>query len=250
MLLNALVAGAISACTTLSAPVHNADALFTQADTAIASRDIASARNAYETGMQQLSSAPWFIEDKGCEPPRYTLERFVATLHSLNVAIGSGEMPPLDASDHEQDVFEQLFKELPSGAYMYFYRTYPSLLDRGAAYINAIKSVARPAVIAAHAGGVNCARPNMDADVLDQARPDYPQEEANIGVGEVQVTIAVNLDAGGKITSATITKPSGSMPLDQAALTSARKSTYLPAVKNCTPVAGSYIYRVTFDPSF
>jgi hypothetical protein len=39
------------------------------------------------------------------------------------------------------------------------------------------------------------------------------------------------------------------MVLDQAALLVARESVYLPAVKNCAPVAGSADITVTFDPN-
>jgi hypothetical protein len=65
-----------------SAPVQNADALFVQADKAIAAQEIPAARTDYEAGMQQLVATPWGIGDKGFDTKQYTLERYATTLHS------------------------------------------------------------------------------------------------------------------------------------------------------------------------
>ncbi len=250
MLFNALVVGAISVCAALAGPVQKSDMLFTQADAAIAAKDIPSARIDYESGMQQLAGTPWFINDKGCDAPEYTLERYVTTLHSLVVGVGAGEMTPLDAYNHEVDVQRQLFKTLPQGAYDFFYRKYPALSDREYTYIRSIGESARPKLVAAHSpSSTECNLQNVDADVLNQAEPSYPESFQNAGIGKVTIKLRVTLDESGKITAASITQSSGVMELDQSALSAARRSMYLPAVKNCRRVPGTLNFSVTFDPS-
>jgi TonB family protein len=250
VLFNALVVAAMTACASVSAPVQSADALFMKADTAIAAHDVPSARIDYESGMQQLAATPWFVGDKSCDPPHYTLERYVTTLHSLVVAVATGEMTPLDAYDHENDIRTQLFKTLPKDASQYFYFKYPDLSARESDYVRAIAASSRPDLIAAHSPDAGkCTRKDVGVEILDQARPDYPDSLQNDGIGKVTVSLKVQIDAAGKIMYATISQSSGVMELDQAALSAARRSLYLPAVKDCRRVSGWFDFSVTFDPS-
>jgi TonB family protein len=85
------------------------------------------------------------------------------------------------------------------------------------------------------------------ADILEQTPPTYLR--SGWYHGKIDVGVHVNVDEAGKLTAASISQSSGQMVLDQAALLVARESVYLPAVKNCAPVAGSADITVTFDPN-
>ncbi|HEY9179912.1 MAG TPA: TonB family protein [Candidatus Baltobacteraceae bacterium] len=87
------------------------------------------------------------------------------------------------------------------------------------------------------------------------------------GSTEVQVAVEVTIGADGKLVEARIVKSSNNMAMDQAALASARDSTYEPktiAVSShrqagtgpaapadrvvCKAVEGTYLFRVTYRP--
>jgi len=81
------------------------------------------------------------------------------------------------------------------------------------------------------------------------AAPDYPESAREQGLGSVQVTVVVTIAPSGSLVSATIGQGSGNMAIDQAALATARQSTYAPKIVDCQPVQGQYNFKVTFDPN-
>jgi TonB family protein len=105
--------------------------------------------------------------------------------------------------------------------------------------------VARPAVVATNAP--SCATPNAEAATINVVPPDYPDSARDLQLGAVSALVLVTLDAHGALQNARIAQSSGNLAIDQAALRSARASTYSAKIANCVPVAGSYIFHADFD---
>lgn len=226
--------------------VESADALLSKADTAIAQHSPETAKSDYGSAMSQLQATQWLPSDKRCDP-RYTLERYTAILHSLNVAMNAGIMTPFDAYKHMNDMHNGLFNALPPNASEFFAQKYPELSKREWQYTSAIDASVNAQKVAAHnPQGLNCQPQNVDADVLDQAQPDFPDAARNMK-GALRAVITVNLSAQGQMTSATILHSTGNQALDQAAFAAARQSTYLPAVRDCKRVPGTYQFTVTYE---
>lgn len=226
--------------------VESAEALLSKADTAIAQHSPQTVKTDYDSAMNQLQTTQWFPSDKSCDP-LYTLERYTALLHSLNVAINAGIMAPADAYQHMNDMRSGLFKALPTNASDVFAQRYPELSKHEWQYISAIDSSVNAEKVAAHnPRGPNCRPANVDADVLEQAQPEFPDAARNV-FGTPRAVITVNLSAQGQMTSATISQSTGNRALDQAAFDAARLSTYLPAVKDCKRVPGTYQFTVTYE---
>ena len=86
------------------------------------------------------------------------------------------------------------------------------------------------------------------AGFADPAFSDEPRIAREMGiVGETQ--IRVDLEPTGRLHSADVLVSSGNRWLDGAALFTARTLRYLPEVRNCAGVAGSYAVIVQFDPA-
>jgi TonB family protein len=105
-------------------------------------------------------------------------------------------------------------------------------------------------IVPAGAQGINvddsCNVPNVQASTAYAAvadRPDVANEMHLTGTTLVQV----DLDASGNLVGAEVAKSSGVGVLDRAAIAAARASTFRPAIQNCTPVPGSYLFEVDFD---
>ena len=102
----------------------------------------------------------------------------------------------------------------------------------------------------AGAQGINvdnsCNTPNVQASTAYAAvadRPNVADEMHLTGTTLVQV----DLDDTGALVSAEVAKSSGVGVLDRAALAAARASKFTPAIQNCTPTAGSYLFEVDFN---
>jgi len=244
MMIHAILLAAVTCG--MRSTVESADALLSKADTAIAQRDIDTAKSEYNAAMNGLQATTWFGDDKTCDP-RYTLERYTVILHSLDVAVHAGIMAPFDAYQHMNEMQNALFKTLPPNASDYFAQRYPDVTRREWQYASAIESAVNAQKVAAHnPQGPNCKWPNVDADVLQQAQPGFP-DAARGTKGTLQAVISINLSAQGQMTSATMLHSTGNQALDQAAFAAARQSTYLPEVKNCTRVSGTYFFKVTYE---
>ena len=57
----------------------------------------------------------------------------------------------------------------------------------------------------------------------------------------------VDISATGAVTNVKLTKSSGDVDIDNAALEAARKSTYQPKIVACKAVPGTYVFRADFD---
>jgi periplasmic protein TonB len=91
-----------------------------------------------------------------------------------------------------------------------------------------------------------CAQPHKDATTTRPVEPDYPDLARQQGaVGTVQVK--VSLTPTGSVVSTSVYKSSGNALLDKAALAAARASSYAPEVEDCSPVAGTYLFRADFS---
>jgi hypothetical protein len=89
-----------------------------------------------------------------------------------------------------------------------------------------------------------CAVHDLPATTLRAVEPDTPIQALNANIsGTVQVL--VSLDADSRVSGATIQK-SSSVVLNDAALASARHSTYRTALHDCKPVPSQYIFAVEF----
>ncbi|MFN2448887.1 MAG: TonB family protein [Candidatus Baltobacteraceae bacterium] len=94
-----------------------------------------------------------------------------------------------------------------------------------------------------------CKTPYQEATATQTVAPEYPDSAREQGLGRVEVAVVVTVGASGSPSSPTIQTSSGNMAMDQAAKQAAMQSQYVPKIVNCTPVAESYIFRVTFDPN-
>ena len=94
--------------------------------------------------------------------------------------------------------------------------------------------------------GPECSAPNAEAKTVIAISPDRTVTDSTAGTN-VTAMIKVDLDATGRVTGVSIYRSSGSMELDQAAMAAARESTYAPEMRDCQPVAGSYLFKVEFS---
>jgi protein TonB len=89
-----------------------------------------------------------------------------------------------------------------------------------------------------------CARPNVPATTIHAIEPDTPPMAAQQGIsGVVQVKVA--LDENSHILGTSIYQ-SPSAILNSAALNAARNSTFQTEVRDCKPIAASYLFSVEF----
>ena len=61
-----------------------------------------------------------------------------------------------------------------------------------------------------------------------------------------ETLVQVNLDPTGAILDTIVAKSSGVPLLDRAALAAAQASSFQPEIRDCSPVAGSYLFVVDF----
>ena len=87
-------------------------------------------------------------------------------------------------------------------------------------------------IVQTAASSSSCSRPVM---VTIPARPPGP-----LPAGKVTLDVAVS--PKGAVTSAKIAKSSGNTALDRAAVKMAEESAYEPAMRDCKPVAGMYLF--------
>lgn len=247
-------AGAVRAqdCSTQTAPIAAAETSLQQADQALAKHDNASATTAYSAAMADLKPTSLQISDSKCDPPRYSYDRFIAVLHSLNVAIALNQMPPLQA----QSIMEQMWHVLTTApdksdegrlAAADYYKThYADLYAKAQQYEDQINKLANAQKVSVHTPGAGkCQYPDVDSEPLSDVVDPAAVTKA-LGVlqqpGNYLAQVNVQLDAQGKVTAATIAQSSGVKAFDQAALDAARSTAYLPKVSGCKTVASTYLY--------
>jgi len=89
-----------------------------------------------------------------------------------------------------------------------------------------------------------CSVPNAPAHTILAAMPETPDGVAGLpATAEVQVT----LDAAGRVTNLRIYRTANDQQLDRAAIAAARTSTYAPALVDCLPAGGTYLFTVEFE---
>lgn len=88
---------------------------------------------------------------------------------------------------------------------------------------------------------------NHDPSVVKLADTNVPAAYYKTLSGSRIAVVAVTLDAGGKVTAASIYQSSGSDVLDRSALDAAKRSTYTPGETNCLPSGGTFAVQLSFD---
>jgi hypothetical protein len=100
--------------------------------------------------------------------------------------------------------------------------------------------------IASAPGSTNCAQPFTVAKVTKAIPPDFP---VGYHIDDTYTTlIEVAINEKGTLDDAWVYAPSGIKALDDAALRSARLSTYDPRRSFCQDVSGLYVFRAEFRP--
>lgn len=93
----------------------------------------------------------------------------------------------------------------------------------------------------------SCDEPFRDADVVSQARPDYPFILRETFQGEAASSVQVALQPDGSLRDAWIWGPSGFDAFDNSALHAATATKYSGARSYCQAVPSKYLFRVTYD---
>jgi len=89
-----------------------------------------------------------------------------------------------------------------------------------------------------------CAQPNVAAATIDPAVPETPAVAQQQGISG-DVTVLVSLDEASHVIGAHVAN-SPSALLNDAALRSARASTFRTEVRDCRPIAADYVFIVEF----
>lgn len=87
---------------------------------------------------------------------------------------------------------------------------------------------------------------DRDPVALNTAQPVLPKTFHAAG-GNRSATVAVTLDASGRVTAASIYKTSGNSLMDAAALDAAKRSTFAPGESDCKPVGGTFAMDFSFE---
>jgi TonB family protein len=92
----------------------------------------------------------------------------------------------------------------------------------------------------------SCANPNVEATTTNAVAPDTPPIAQQQGITGT-VNVLINLDANSKIVGTPTVQSSPSQLLNAAAIKAAEESTFRTEIKNCEPVAATYIFSVEFN---
>ncbi len=77
--------------------------------------------------------------------------------------------------------------------------------------------------------------------------PNFPFSALQMANGPARTEVMVSLDASGRVTAEQVIESSGVLALDESALRAAKESKYAPRMVDCKPVAGRYLFKVTFN---
>jgi TonB family protein len=88
---------------------------------------------------------------------------------------------------------------------------------------------------------------NSDPAVIKLADPNVSKAMYERISGTLVATVAVTLDAAGKVTDAKIYHSSGNSTLDDAAIDAAKRSTYSAGITNCAPSGGTFAVQFQFE---
>jgi TonB family protein len=87
-----------------------------------------------------------------------------------------------------------------------------------------------------------CAKPNVDAKVIEPVEPQMPHGLKAGG----SVILAVTIAPSGSVTGLSLRKSSGNAQIDRSVAEAALHSTYSPKLVDCKAVTGSYLFRADF----
>lgn len=87
----------------------------------------------------------------------------------------------------------------------------------------------------------------IPGEILDQVLPDVPQKARDTIYGKVRVSVKINVDASGNITSADLDSPGPSQYFADQALAAARRWEFAPAKVDGRNVATEWIVRFEFS---
>jgi TonB family protein len=90
-----------------------------------------------------------------------------------------------------------------------------------------------------------CVVPNVGAGTIYGAAADAPPIATTLQLSGTAY-VQVDLDSAGVVQNASIAKSSGEYVLDRAAINAAKQSSFRPEVRDCAPVAGTYLFVVDF----
>ncbi|MGK0185115.1 MAG: TonB family protein [Verrucomicrobiales bacterium] len=82
---------------------------------------------------------------------------------------------------------------------------------------------------------------------LRQTKPNYPRALERKGIGG-RVSVLLDINGKGRVSSATVQRSSGQPQLDKAAIASAKKWRFKAALKNGAPVASRTAVNIVFQP--
>ena len=91
----------------------------------------------------------------------------------------------------------------------------------------------------------SCTAPDVPAGTTYAALAETPAMAAQYQLSGTTL-VRVDLESNGSIRAASVEKSSGAPFLDMAAVQAAKASTFSPEIRDCAPVAGSYIFQVDF----
>lgn len=91
-----------------------------------------------------------------------------------------------------------------------------------------------------------CMQHDISPAVQASAQPVDIPPEARASKASGTAAIAVQIDAQGRVTDASVARSSGNTGLDAVAMEMARGATYTPALVKCKPVASAYTFTVKF----
>jgi len=87
----------------------------------------------------------------------------------------------------------------------------------------------------------------VPGEILDQVLPDVPQKARDTIFGKVRVSVKINVDAAGNITSVDFSSPGPSRYFADQALAAAHRWEFAPAKMNGSNVATEWIVRFEFS---
>lgn len=91
----------------------------------------------------------------------------------------------------------------------------------------------------------SCATPDRSIKVVKPVMPTIPASLQG-SAPSYQAVVDVKVDAQGNVLSASIAQSTGNADVDKAIVSAAQKTTYLPAMQNCKPVAGEAWFHAGF----
>ena len=90
-----------------------------------------------------------------------------------------------------------------------------------------------------------CNQPDVSAATAYAAPAALPEIATALNVNGTTY-VRVDLDAGGGVRETSVWRSSGVPLLDRAAVKAAQESRFQPEIRNCAPVAGTYLFVVEF----